>query len=99
MPTAVSIRAWGLVHKWTSLVCTVFLLFLCLTGLPLIFREEIDDVLSPRPHSSETVPVENISLDEVIASAIIRFPGNVCRGSCSGKTIIPTRYDWLLRRR
>lgn len=28
-------------HKWTSLVCTLFLLLLCLTGLPLIFKDEI----------------------------------------------------------
>ena len=37
-----SIKAWFLVHKWTSLICTLFLLMLCLTGLPLIFHEEID---------------------------------------------------------
>ncbi|MGJ3629235.1 PepSY domain-containing protein [Sphingomonas sp. MMS24-JH45] len=41
-----SIRAWYLVHKWTSLVCTMFLLMLCLTGLPLIFHDEIDAALS-----------------------------------------------------
>ncbi len=35
--------AW--VHKWSSIVCTVFMLLLCITGLPLIFHEEIDDVL------------------------------------------------------
>lgn len=34
-------------HKWTSLVCTVFLLLLCLTGLPLIFHEEIARFPSP----------------------------------------------------
>ncbi len=33
---------WYLVHKWTSLVCTLFLLLLCLTGLPLIFSDEIN---------------------------------------------------------
>ena len=32
-----TLKLWFLVHKWTSLVCTVFLLLLCLTGLPLIF--------------------------------------------------------------
>ena len=36
-----SFKAWHGVHRWTSLVCTVFLLMLCLTGLPLIFKEEI----------------------------------------------------------
>ncbi|MFT3728721.1 MAG: PepSY domain-containing protein [Terricaulis sp.] len=37
-----TIRAWLFVHKWTSLVCTAFLLMLCVTGLPLIFHHEID---------------------------------------------------------
>src|SRR3546814_13794572 len=36
-----TVRAWYWVHKWTSLVCTLFLLMLCVTGLPLIFGEEI----------------------------------------------------------
>ena len=40
--TARTLKGWYRVHKWTSLVCTEFLLMLCLTGLPLIFHEEID---------------------------------------------------------
>lgn len=39
--TARSLKAWYRVHKWTSLACTLFLLMLCLTGLPLIFKDEI----------------------------------------------------------
>ncbi|MFW5972828.1 MAG: PepSY domain-containing protein, partial [Bacteroidota bacterium] len=35
-------RAWFEIHKWTSLVSMVFLLMLCVTGLPLIFHHEID---------------------------------------------------------
>ncbi|EDM34927.1 hypothetical protein PBAL39_00305 [Pedobacter sp. BAL39] len=42
---AKTIKKWFEVHKWTSLICTVFLLMLCLTGLPLIFYEEIDHLL------------------------------------------------------
>ena len=41
-------RAVGIsksVHKWSSLVCTLFLFMLCLTGLPLIFHDEIDQAL------------------------------------------------------
>ena len=34
-----AIRIWAWVHTWTSLICTVFLLMLCLTGLPLIFHD------------------------------------------------------------
>ena len=40
-----SLKAWYFVHKWTSLVCMVFLLLLCVTGLPLIFHHEIDHAL------------------------------------------------------
>ncbi|HAD63764.1 MAG TPA: peptidase, partial [Alcanivorax sp.] len=40
-----TIRAWSAVHKWTSLICTAFMLMLCLTGLPLIFHDEIDAAL------------------------------------------------------
>lgn len=39
------IRTWIWAHKWSSLVSTAFLLILCLTGLPLIFRAEIDHAL------------------------------------------------------
>jgi hypothetical protein len=28
-----SLRVWSWLHKWTSLVSTVFMLLLCLTGL------------------------------------------------------------------
>jgi uncharacterized iron-regulated membrane protein len=44
-----ALKAWFLVHKWTSLVCTVFLLLLCLTGLPLIFGHEIAHLSGAEP--------------------------------------------------
>ena len=37
-----SIRFWFLVHKWSSLVSTAFLLMPCVTGLRLVFHDEID---------------------------------------------------------
>ena len=40
-----AIRAWTWTHKWSSLVCTVFMLLLCITGLPLIFHHEIGHLL------------------------------------------------------
>ena len=40
-----SLRRWGWIHKWSSLVCTVFMLLLCLTGLPLIYHHEIGHLL------------------------------------------------------
>ena len=40
-----ALRRWRWVHRWSSIVCTLFLLMLCLTGLPLIFDDEIDHLL------------------------------------------------------
>lgn len=42
-----NIKLWVFIHKWTSLICTVFILLLCLTGLPLIFHHEIDHLFIP----------------------------------------------------
>lgn len=68
-------KTWYLVHKWTSLVCTSFLLLLCLTGLPLIFHHEIDHALG---YSVEPPPLENAdrraNLDRIVADAASRRP-------------------------
>jgi uncharacterized iron-regulated membrane protein len=69
------IHTWFLIHKWTSLVCMAFLLLLCLTGLPLIFHEEIDQALGYRvappamPNASGPA-----SLDAIVADARSRRP-------------------------
>jgi uncharacterized iron-regulated membrane protein len=39
------LRRWSWIHKWSSLVCTVFMLLLCVTGLPLIYHHEIGALL------------------------------------------------------
>ena len=44
-----TIRTGFLIHKWTSINCTAFLPKLCLIGLPLIFRGEIDAWSDPAP--------------------------------------------------
>ncbi len=49
MVTVPRLRAWHWVHTWSSLVCTTFLLLVCLTGLPLLFQDEIDHWLTPGP--------------------------------------------------
>jgi uncharacterized iron-regulated membrane protein len=75
MLTPTSIKAWYAVHRWTSLACTLFLLVLCLTGLPLIFHDEIDDLIGDEPPvpmlSAETPPA---SLDRVVDAARARYP-------------------------
>lgn len=78
-----TIRAWFLVHKWTSIICTVFLLMLCLTGLPLIFHDEIDALTETAPRyglpgvgSSGEAPGLR-PLDEMLAKALAARPGEV----------------------
>jgi len=78
-----SIRAWYLVHKWTSLVCTLFLLMLCLTGLPLIFHDEIDalsedqSVLALAGPASSGEGAGLKPLDAMLAGALKARPGEV----------------------
>ncbi|TXC70329.1 PepSY domain-containing protein [Sphingomonas ginsenosidivorax] len=81
--TSPSIRAWYLVHKWTSLVCTLFLLMLCVTGLPLIFSDEIDQMGGgtqqfgmPGVGSSGTAQ-GLLPLDTMMAKALAARPGEV----------------------
>ncbi len=73
-----ALRSWFLVHKWTSLVCTLFLLLLCVTGLPLIFAEEIGHLtgaeVEPPPPAAGARPVD---LDRLVNKALAKFPGDV----------------------
>ena len=72
-----AVRRWYLVHKWTSLVCTLFLLTLCVTGLPLIFHHEIE-ALTDGPDASNSVQGEGAApLDAIVADARQRAPRDV----------------------
>ena len=69
-----NIKYWYLVHKWSSLVCTVFLLMLCITGLPLIFHHEIDQ-LTRAPEISEKVSEQSrASLEAIVREAKAEKP-------------------------
>jgi uncharacterized iron-regulated membrane protein len=72
-----TVRAWSLVHKWTSLVCTAFLLMLCLTGLPLIFHEDIDALTGHGPEITAQPGAPLQDLDSVLATALKARPGEV----------------------
>lgn len=72
-----SIRAWTWVHKWSSLISTAFLLMLCLTGLPLVFSHEIDDVLLGQEWAPAAPDGPRLNLDQVLAVALDRQPGHV----------------------
>ncbi|MTZ13382.1 PepSY domain-containing protein [Pseudomonas sp. JL972] len=73
-----TLRGWGWVHKWSSLICTLFILLLCLTGLPLIFSHEIDHLtgaeIEAPPMPAGTPP---LALDRVAAEAVKAYPGLV----------------------
>jgi uncharacterized iron-regulated membrane protein len=78
--TRSTIRTWYLIHKWSSLICTAFLLMLCVTGLPLIFHDEIDaamggdaeSALAGAPSAESGLP-----LDTMLATALAERPGEV----------------------
>ncbi|HWW65288.1 MAG TPA: PepSY-associated TM helix domain-containing protein [Sphingomonadaceae bacterium] len=72
-----TVRAWYLVHKWTSIVCTAFLLMLCVTGLPLIFHEEIDELTSGHGAITADATTPLKSLDEMMRIALAKRPGEV----------------------
>jgi uncharacterized iron-regulated membrane protein len=78
--TKTSVRIWFEIHKWTSLVCTLFLLLLCLTGLPLIFHEEIDHALGKEPEAPE-MPADTpkMTMDALAEIGLKQYPGNVIR--------------------
>ena len=53
-----TVRIWSVVHTWSSLISTLFLLLLCITGLPLIFHH--DELLGydPTPEIAQPGAVE-----------------------------------------
>lgn len=72
------IKTWAWVHKWSSLVCTVFMLLLCITGLPLIFHHEIGHLLGTEveaPKMPANTP--RASLDRVLEVAKAKHPDRV----------------------
>ena len=73
-----TVRAWSVVHKWTSLVSTAFMLMLCLTGLPLIFHHEIDEALGTHgAYEAPPLGTPTLSLDRMMAVALAERPGEV----------------------
>lgn len=70
-------RRWYLIHKWTSLFCTGFLLVLCLTGLPLIFHDEIEEWLNEFAEpSADPRLTARASLEGIVEDARARHPSD-----------------------
>lgn len=83
MSAVSSLRKWYLLHKWSSLVCTIFLLIICVTGMPLVFLDEINDSWRGDPPYAEMpadAPLAN--LDAMVQAATGAggvFPGETVR--------------------
>ncbi|MBI6818895.1 PepSY-associated TM helix domain-containing protein [Pseudomonas syringae] len=73
-----TVRRWSIVHTWSSLICTPFLLMLAVTGLPLIFHHEIDHLLGDAPHYKE-MPADTprLDLEQLARAAEAHRPGEV----------------------
>lgn len=78
MLTPNTLKTWTWLHKWSSLVCTVFMLLLCLTGLPLIFHHEIGHLLGTEVEAP-AMPADTprASLDRILAVAQSQHPDRV----------------------
>lgn len=73
--SAKTVRNWYRIHKWTSLVCTALLLVACVTGLPLVFQDELDALLEPHVATAHVeAGARTASLDPMVAEAQARFP-------------------------
>lgn len=72
-----ALRRWHWIHTWSSLVCTLFLLLICLTGLPLVFSEEINNWLKPHTYVSLPDDAPRASLDRLAAIGRRMYPGQV----------------------
>lgn len=77
MPSIPALRIWSWLHTWSSLICTVFLLLLCITGLPLIFHDEIDEILNPSAWQPANPDGPLLDLDHMLAVGLAARPGEV----------------------
>lgn len=81
-----SLRVWSWLHTWTSLVCTLFMLLLCLTGLPLIFHHEIEHLsgdelelpaLAGQGSGAGSASAPLASFDAVLQAARAQYPQRI----------------------
>ncbi|MBS0222154.1 MAG: PepSY domain-containing protein [Proteobacteria bacterium] len=69
-----SLRIWLAIHRWSSLVSTLVLIVLCVTGLPLIFRAEIDSLAGFKPVTTATNH-HQIAIEKIVQAAEAAAPG------------------------
>lgn len=74
--TSRTLRRWSWVHKWSSLLSSVVLLMLCVTGLPLIFHDEIDDLFGEHPAAAQAGAEAAVApLTDILAAGEARRKG------------------------
>lgn len=90
--TSRTLRIWARLHTWTSLICTLFLVVLCVTGLPLIFHEDIDRAFGQRatPDPMATQAMPPLPLDRLLEIARQARPGEAVRFA----TAVPGEPLW-----
>lgn len=94
--TFLSIRRWSSIHRWSSLVCTLFLFVICVTGLPLIFADEIDDWLTPHVYAPLPGGTPLVSLDRLATTGHAMYPNEVIT-SMFVDDDEPQVYVWFAR--
>ena len=77
MPALKSIKRWFWWHRWSSLICTVLLLMLCLTGLPLIFADEIQAAMNTTHYEDLPKDAPKANIDLMVKQARARYPKEV----------------------
>ncbi|NUU04616.1 PepSY-associated TM helix domain-containing protein [Herbaspirillum robiniae] len=71
-----TLRGWYAVHRWTSLICTINLLLLCVTGLLLIFHHEIDELLGQDAHPAAVAEgAPRPTLQQLVNKTLAANPG------------------------
>lgn len=71
-------KYWYKIHKWTSLICAIFLFIMCFSALPLIFGREIaafNQVSNPANSVVATAAAADLSVSRLAETAVARYPG------------------------
>ena len=69
-----SLRRWLAVHSWSSLISTIVLLILFVSGLPLIFKSELESLLGYGGGTPVADQTQAASADAIVQSAQQAFP-------------------------